>query len=168
MTTAASTTGATLFSVIGRIRSAQPNGVHHSSHLVACPESAIIRTTKATPNTAMPNPVATRRDRPSWDVNAPAAKNTAGTSVTLSPYIALSPKEKPTSGSRPASAVNSVVPANTTAIAPPTPLRVASVARDALVPPASESCQLPLSSSPRSSLVAASSAQIAPIVVRVT
>ena len=69
----------------GRIRSVQPNGVNHSSHLCSGPESAIMRTTNATPNTPMPKPVARRRVRPSCEVSAPTATNTAGATAMLSP-----------------------------------------------------------------------------------
>ena len=51
-------------SVNGRMRSVHPNGVTSSSQCVLGPESAIMRTTNATPNTSMPRPVATRRIGP--------------------------------------------------------------------------------------------------------
>ena len=71
-------------SVSGRMRSIQPNGDNHRSHRVLEPESAIMRTTKATPNTTMPSVVATRRVRPSCDVSAPTATKTAGATAMLS------------------------------------------------------------------------------------
>ncbi len=82
----------------GRIRSVQPKGVSQSSHLVLGPESAIMRKTNATPNAAMPKPVASRRDRPSCDVSAPTPTNTAAGSTMLAPYNTVSPNPKPTSG----------------------------------------------------------------------
>ena len=71
-------------SVSGRMRSIQPNGDNHRSHRVLEPESASMRTTKATPKTTMPSVVATRRVRPSCDVSAPTATNTAGAVAMLS------------------------------------------------------------------------------------
>ncbi len=66
--TAASTRGRGSLSVSGRMRSIQPNGDNHRSHRVLEPESASMRRTKATPKTTMPSVVATRRVRPSCDV----------------------------------------------------------------------------------------------------
>src|SRR6266540_3204629 len=90
----ATTSGPASFSVNGRIRSVQPNGVNHRSHRVLGPESAIMRTTKATPNTPMPNPVAKRRERLSCEVSAPTATNTAGAITTLNPYSTVSPGQQ--------------------------------------------------------------------------
>ncbi len=140
----------------------------HSIQRVAEPESATIRSTIVTANTAIPSPVATRRVRPSCEVTAPTAMNTAGATTKLTPYRTVSANGNASFGSRPAIATIAVVPTKSTTTAPASPASVAAVALVARVPPDSTSCHRPESSSPRRSLVAASSPQIAPIVVRKT
>ena len=83
--TAAGSSGHASLCVNGRISSVHPKGVAHNIHRVLEPESAIMRTTKATPTQPIPSPVATRRVRPSCDVSAPNAPNTAGAMVMLDP-----------------------------------------------------------------------------------
>ncbi len=60
----AGTSGQRSFRVNGCISSVHPNGVVQRIHSIPVPESAIIRSTKATPNTAMPKLVARRRSGP--------------------------------------------------------------------------------------------------------
>ncbi len=114
------------------------------------------------------NELASRRVRPSCDVNAPTAANTAMGTVTLSPYSTVSAAPKATSWFRPASSVSAVVPKKMTPTAPSKPAMVAAVARAGRVEPASMSCHRPASSSPRSTRVAAKIAHTAPIVERNT
>ena len=83
--TSAGTSGQGSLTVNGRISSVQPKGVAHASQWVRGPASATMRTTKATATTPSPRLVARRRVRPSWEVTAPTAANTAGTSARLSP-----------------------------------------------------------------------------------
>ena len=162
------TSGHASLVVKGCMRSTQPNGVAQSSHRVAEPESAAIRTTIATPNTTMPSPLATRRVRPSCEVTAPTPVNTAAGIARLRPNSADSPNPKPTLWFAPATNVSNVVPAKTTPTAAPNATSVEAVARAGRVLPAIMSCQRPASSSPRSRRVAASNAQMAPTVVRNT
>ena len=84
-TPALNASGHPSFSVNGRTRSIQPNGVNHSIHFVASPESAIIRTTNMTPSTPNATPLATRRVRPSCEVSAPTPTKTAGAITRLRP-----------------------------------------------------------------------------------
>ena len=128
--TAASTSGRRSLSVNGRMRSVQPNGVSHSSHFVLGPESAIIRTTNATPNTAMPSPVASRRVRPSCDVERADADEHRGREHDARARTARSRRPRSRHpGSAPASNVISVVPTKITPTAAPSAASVAVVAR---------------------------------------
>ena len=151
----ASTSGRASLPVNGRIRSVQPNGVSHSSHLVPGPESAIMRRTNATPNAPSPTPVASaprtaelRRDR------ADAHEHCGREYDARAVQDGLADPEADIRVLRPASRVITVVPAKSTPTAAPSARSVAAVARDARVLPASTSCQRPVSSSPRNSRVA--------------
>ncbi len=157
------------FRVSGCIRSIQPNGVAHSNHRVAWPASPIMRNTRVTPNVATARPVAPRRVRLSCEATAPTPTNTAGAIDEAQPeeqrtthaetdlgVAAGEQREERRSRRR------SRRPPRTVAVT------VAAVARAGRVLPASTSWRRPPSSSPRSIRVAASNAQMAPMVVRNT
>ena len=151
---------------MGRMSSAQPSGVTHSSQRVPGPESAIIRTTKATPSTAHAQPGGQPTGLGQLGADGADGGEHHGATMALSPSMTPSPAAR-------ADAVLEAAQRHEARRAREDHADAggeggegrAVVVRAAFVRPASTSCQRPASSSPRSSRVAARAAHTAPMVL---